>query len=170
VYTFYCCSRSCLSCFLRYSSRRYLEKRTWKQRLARTHQSWGPVLPSLAKLYMNWKYTTTTRPTSPMVVDPPSPTFPSNVPPPDDFGFSLEALDIYTLETSITVPCSSEDLPIQALIKHGYLGNTPSTPSLAISLGTLELLRRIRLRKSSFSVEAFAKVVCDLYCVSPCSS
>ncbi|KAH7904203.1 hypothetical protein BJ138DRAFT_1239965, partial [Hygrophoropsis aurantiaca] len=37
------------------------------------------------------------------------------------------------------------------------------TPSLAFSLPTLELYRRIRLRKPSFSVEAFAKVLCDLY-------
>ena len=54
---------------------------------------------------------------------------------------------------------------MEALVKNGYLGNTPMTPSLAISLKTLELFRRIRLRKSSFSAEAYAKVLCDLYSV-----
>ena len=49
-----------LSSPFRYSGRRYLEKRTWKQRLARTHRNWEPLLPSLTKLYMEWKYTNTT--------------------------------------------------------------------------------------------------------------
>ena len=104
-----------------------------------------------------------------MAADPPLPTTPSEVPPLSDFSFSIELLDIYTLDTSVMVPCSSEELPIQALAKNGYLGNTPMTPSLAISFRTLKLFRRIRLRKSSFSVEAFTKVICDMYSVRPCS-
>ena len=102
-----------------------------------------------------------------MVVHPPSP--PPPPPPPGGYDFSLEALDIYTLETSVDIPCSDKELPIEALVKNGYLGNSPATPSLAISFKTLELFRRIRLRKSSFSVEAFVKVVCDMYSVGLCS-
>ena len=45
-------------------------------------------------------------------------------------------------------------------------GNKPLNPSLAISIRMLELYRRLRLQKPSFSVEVFAKVVCDLYSVS----
>ena len=150
--------------FRRYSSRRYIDQRTWRQHLVCTHQNWEPVLPSLAKLYMDWKYTrATTPPSSPMVVNPPSATTP-----PVNYDFSLEVLNIYTLDTSVEIPCSDQELSIQALVKTGYLGNTPATPSLTISFRTLELLRRIRLRKSSFSVEAFVKVVCDLYSVRLC--
>lgn len=151
--------------FYRYSSRQYLERRTWKQRLTRARQNWEPVLPSLVELYMSWRHlTAVTRPTSPMVVEPSSP--PSDIPPPGDFTFPIEVFDVYTLEASATIPCSAEDLPVQALVKSGYLGNSPATPSLAISFRTLDLFRCIRSRKSSFSVEAFAKVVCDLYGVS----
>ena len=85
----------------------------------------------------------------------------------ENFDFQLAVFEIYTLETSVSVSCSSDDLPIQALMRIGYLGNTPATPSLAISLRTLELFRRIRLRKPSFSVEGFVKVVCDIYSVWP---
>ena len=113
------------------------------------------------KSYMDWKYElSTTRSTSPMEVDPST-----AIPPSGNYDFELPVLDIYTLDTSVTIPCPGEELPIAALVKNGYLGNTPATPSLAISLKTLELFRRIRLRKSSFSVEAFVKVVCDLYAV-----
>ena len=152
--------------FFRYSTRRYLDQRTWRQRLTRKCQNWDPVIPSLMESYADWKYgPSTTHSPSPMEVDSSTVTPPSGT-----HDFSLPVLDIYTLDTSITIPCSGEELPIAALIKNGYLGNTPVTPSLAISLKTLELFRRIRLRKSSFSVEAFVKVVCDLYAIRTHSS
>ncbi|KAG2361657.1 hypothetical protein BDR07DRAFT_1451498 [Suillus spraguei] len=51
----------------------------------------------------------------------------------------------------------------EALVLSGYLGATPHSPTIAISLLTLELYRCLRLRKPSLSIEAFAKVICDLY-------
>ena len=118
---------------------------------------------------MQWKYASLTQPASPMAVDAPFTSNPttSHSTPHGNFTFTLETLDIYTLDKAATIPCSGEETPIQALVKSGYLGNTPITPTLAISLRTLELFRCMRLRKSSFSVEAFAKVICDLYSVSP---
>ncbi|KAG6883489.1 hypothetical protein C0992_008628, partial [Termitomyces sp. T32_za158] len=50
-----------------------------------------------------------------------------------------------------------------SLVKHSYLRTTLEEPSLAVSLRTLELYYRIRRRRASFSIEAFAKVLCDLY-------
>ena len=102
-----------------------------------------------------------------MVADPPLPT-PSNVSLTNDFSFLIELLDIHTLETSIKALCSGEELPIQALTKSGYLGNMPTTPSLTISFRTLEFFWHTRLCKLSFSIEAFAKVICNLYAISPC--
>lgn len=142
----------------RYSTRRYLDKRTWRQRVTRMHANWEPLLPVLTELYIGWKYANITLPPSSMTVG-------SSTPPPTDPTFEIEVVDIYTLDTSVTILCSSEDLPINALVKSGYLGNTPMRPTLAISLRTLELFWRIRSRKSSFSVESFTKVVCDLYSV-----
>jgi hypothetical protein len=107
---------------------------------------------------MGWKYATVTRSSFPTAID-------SSTSPPAYSTFEIEVIDIYTLDASATILYSSEDLPINALIKSGYLGNTPMRPTLAISLKTLELFWRIRSRKSSFSVEAFTKVVCDLYSV-----
>ena len=51
-------------------------------------------------------------------------------------------------------------------MEHGYLAKSPTKPQVAVSIRTLELLYRIRNRKSSFSIEAFAKLVCDYYMVS----
>ncbi|KAF9067575.1 hypothetical protein BDP27DRAFT_1534881 [Rhodocollybia butyracea] len=64
-----------------------------------------------------------------------------------------------------------------ALVKAGFLGAMPQTPSLAISLRTLELLYTIHLFRPSFSVEAFTKVLGQdienyrvLHSCPPCSN
>ncbi|KAG6886946.1 hypothetical protein C0992_001539, partial [Termitomyces sp. T32_za158] len=55
-----------------------------------------------------------------------------------------------------------------ALVLQGYLGTTPENPTLTLSLRTLELYYRIQRQKASFSIEAFAKVICDLYMIPYC--
>ncbi|KAG1767502.1 hypothetical protein EDD22DRAFT_978132 [Suillus occidentalis] len=49
------------------------------------------------------------------------------------------------------------------LILSGYLGCSPLQPTLAISLGCLELYHQIRRRKPSFSVQGMVKVLCALH-------
>jgi hypothetical protein len=86
------------------------------------------------------------------------------------YDFDIDVLDVYSLLTCAHISRSSDSIStVVDLISHGFLGTTPILPSLAISLKTLELFRRIRLRKASFSVEAFVKVICDLYNVSSVS-
>ena len=85
----------------------------------------------------------------------------------DSFHFVIEVLDIYTLAKNTAILQTADSKSVaESLMLHGYVGNSPLKPSLAISVRTLELFRCIRLRKASFSVEAFAKVLCDLYNVS----
>ncbi|KAG6874101.1 hypothetical protein C0992_008123 [Termitomyces sp. T32_za158] len=81
-----------------------------------------------------------------------------------NYDFEITIVDLYTLNTSITIHhTESSKSVVLDLIRQGYLGATPEEPSIAISLCTLELYHRIRRRKASFSAEAFAKVICDLY-------
>jgi hypothetical protein len=82
------------------------------------------------------------------------------------YDFSIDCVDLYTLSTTINVPRSSSMTAMEALMNLGYLATSPVDPTLAISIKTLELFRRLRCRKASLSVEAYAKVLCDLYAVS----
>ncbi|KAF9487279.1 hypothetical protein BDN71DRAFT_1485354 [Pleurotus eryngii] len=75
----------------------------------------------------------------------------------------IQVIDIYTLDDIVSIPYTEEQTASDALVARGYLGTTPITPNLAISFKTLELFRRLCLRKASLSVEAFAKVMCDYY-------
>lgn len=89
--------------------------------------------------------------------------------PPPGVTIELAAIDIYTLSTSIkvNVPNTGEDTTASALARLGFIGNAPFTPSVAVSIKTLELYRSLRRRKPSFSIEAFVKVISDLYLVCP---
>ncbi|KAG0708173.1 hypothetical protein DFH29DRAFT_979487 [Suillus ampliporus] len=76
----------------------------------------------------------------------------------------IDVINIYTLQsTAVIRRQASVSTVSEALVLNGYVGASPLSPTIAMSLSTLELYRRIQLCKPSFSVEAFAKVICDLY-------
>ncbi|KAG1723302.1 uncharacterized protein EDB91DRAFT_1240109 [Suillus paluster] len=80
------------------------------------------------------------------------------------YDFLIDVINIYTLDTSAYIHSASTiETPAEALVLSSYLGATPHSPTIAISLSKLELYRHLRLRKPSLSVEAFTKVLCDLY-------
>ena len=81
------------------------------------------------------------------------------------YDFNIATIDIYTLDRNHNIHRTLEMKTAVALMSHLLLSNVPLLPSLALSLTTLELYRRLRLLKPSFSKEALAKVVCDLYMV-----
>ncbi|KAF8814021.1 hypothetical protein BYT27DRAFT_7071949, partial [Phlegmacium glaucopus] len=81
------------------------------------------------------------------------------------FDFSIDIIDLYTLQRTYTIHRTAQMKTAVALMTQGFLSNVPLLPSVTLSLETLELYRRLWLRKPSFSVEAFAKVVCDLYMI-----
>lgn len=53
------------------------------------------------------------------------------------------------------------------LLGHGCLSATPDVVTSVVSLRTLELYRRLRLRHPPLSVQAWIKVICDLHNVGP---
>lgn len=77
----------------------------------------------------------------------------------------ISVIDIYTLSTSIKLSCEGNQTTASTLVGLGFVGNAPFKPSIAVSLKTLELYQILRRRKPSFSIEAFTKVICDLYMV-----
>ena len=83
---------------------------------------------------------------------------------PEHVIFVIKVYDIFTLQSSITIyrTQDSESAAVD-LIQHGYIAKTPTYPNVAVSIKTLALLYRIRQRKASMSIEAFAKVICDWY-------
>ncbi|KAI9060960.1 hypothetical protein FKP32DRAFT_1678555 [Trametes sanguinea] len=124
------------------------DKRTWRERVENMEKNWAPIIPALVDAYLTWRY--------PPVVPPDLELNP-------DYTFTIDVIDIYNLSTLTTITRSADCSAAVALVRHGYLGNTPINPSLAISLKTLELFRCLKLVKASFSAEVFAKLICYQY-------
>ncbi|KAI0348802.1 hypothetical protein OH77DRAFT_617276 [Trametes cingulata] len=81
------------------------------------------------------------------------------------YDFSIAVIDLHTLASTAEIRRDATQTTVVALAEQGYMATSPISPTLAISFNTLELFRRIRARKASMSVEAFAKVICDYYAI-----
>ncbi|KAG1887413.1 uncharacterized protein F5891DRAFT_967298 [Suillus fuscotomentosus] len=116
-----------------------------------------PLLATLTDTYLRWKATCS---------DQPQPVPANNCPsiPSDSYSFTIAIVDIFTLQTSTFIHRDANSLsPAIDLVRAGFLSHVLVSPSVAISLCTLEHFRHLRLRKPSFSVEAYVKVICDSY-------
>jgi hypothetical protein len=143
----------------RWAQRQYQDKRTWRNRLDSLHANWSPLLAGLTDTYLQWKASSSSCEdvvsASPMSVAD------------TDHSFTIPTINIFTLSHEVTIPHSADSMSVMdSLLRAGYLSPTPITPTIAISLRTLEHYRLIHNRKPSFSIEAFAKVLCDSYSVS----
>ncbi|KIY46451.1 hypothetical protein FISHEDRAFT_47269 [Fistulina hepatica ATCC 64428] len=100
---------------------------------------------------------------SPSVASTPQP---DEAPASEQYDFQIDVIDVYTLQTTMHVPRKADVRTVPAIAQLGYLAVSPINPSTCFAFNTLELYRIVRMRKPSFSVEAFAKVICDLYNVA----
>lgn len=111
--------------------------------------SWDQLLPDLTQAYIEWKYPHPIIPSAQVDVES---------------SFHLPVYDIFTTATTLRVDRpSTSTSPVVDVARHGYLSRSPNMLKLAISFRSLELFHRLRLRKPSFSMEAFAKVLIDYY-------
>ncbi|EKM49192.1 uncharacterized protein PHACADRAFT_107264 [Phanerochaete carnosa HHB-10118-sp] len=79
-------------------------------------------------------------------------------------SYTVQVFCLFSLSRSVTILRPPDSVsPALDLMLHGYIAKTPTRPTTAVSIKTIELLYRIRRRKASFSIEAFAKLVCDYY-------
>ncbi|KAI0640725.1 hypothetical protein C8Q79DRAFT_920896 [Trametes meyenii] len=79
------------------------------------------------------------------------------------YNFKIAIVDMYSLARTASIQRDATQTSVIAMAQQGYLATTPVSPTLAITFNTLEHFRLLRLRKPSFSLEAFAKVLCDSY-------
>ena len=117
-------------------------------------KNWELLIPQLTNYYLHWKYPIN------------APEAMEDVKDENHIEFEIKVVDIHTTPQSATIQHASDSQsPSLDLIQQGFIGNKPQNPTIAVFIQTMELLQRIRRRKPGFSVEAFAKVVCDIYMV-----
>ena len=128
--------------------------------------SWDTLIEPLTDAYLLWRYPLDSRSEDGVhvrqeVQDPSSMYMDS-----DDVlvPYTVQTYDLWSIKETVTImrKHSSESAAVD-FMAHGYLVKSPTRPTVAVSMRTLELLYRLRQRKASFSIEAFAKVICDYY-------
>ncbi len=113
-------------------------------------ENWQLVIPKLVDAYVKWRY------------DTPEPEDPEVLP----SVVEIDVLDLFATPRTASIKRSGDRSLMEDLALSGYLGTAPLHPSFAISFKTLELFRCMRLFKASWSVEAFARLICYQYYVS----
>ncbi|KAG0702276.1 hypothetical protein DFH29DRAFT_805186 [Suillus ampliporus] len=108
------------------------------------HHAWNSQLPILADAYLHWKHIGQhdfdTEPDLPA------------------HQFHISAVDPVRVITQ-----HNEEAANAALVCVGLLGCSPTMPSVAITLQCLEFYHQLRQCQSSFSIQAFTKVLCTLH-------
>ncbi|KIM74378.1 hypothetical protein PILCRDRAFT_828356 [Piloderma croceum F 1598] len=128
--------------------RKRRDLRTWGARIRTREIKWAEQLDILTDTYLRWKSN------------------PSDVEAEGD-EFAVEYVDIYNYSASKTFTHIASSRTWNAtLLAHGCLSSTPDVVTSVISLRTLELYRRLRLRHAPLSIQAWIKVICDLHNLS----
>jgi len=132
------------------------------------HSTWDVQLPSLIDAYLHWKH-------RPATVRQESQEWIFHVTRIGMFGAFLffSSVPCYNLNQPMVdsdpmfeVIQQDNELANISLIRNGLLGCTPTSPELATTFQCLELYHQLRRRQSSFSIQAYAKVLCVLHGVS----
>ncbi|KAG1773753.1 hypothetical protein EV702DRAFT_921350, partial [Suillus placidus] len=125
--------------------------RSRTQRHQRAHAAWQEQLPALVDDYLAWKH-------SHLRENP-------NDPAPHSI-FHVTTVGISEYTPSIAIQQHVDEPANSSLLRIGLLGCSPLQPTVTIRLQCLELYRQIRRFQSSFSIQAFTKVLCTLHNVT----
>ncbi|KAG1788605.1 hypothetical protein EV424DRAFT_1356054 [Suillus variegatus] len=125
--------------------------RSRTQRQQRAHAAWQEQLPALVDNYLAWKH-------SCLQEDHGGPA-PHSI-------FHVTAVSISEYTPSIAIQQHMDEPANSSLLRIGLLGCSPLQPTVAIRLECLELYHQIRRYQSSFSIQAFTKVLCTLHNVT----
>lgn len=133
--------------------RKYVDHRPKSLRIQRSEAAWDAILEDLATALMDYRITSIEQPNPTWGDDDQQTGIPVDIP----------IIDIVSRTEERRVYFDGVENSIVTMLKRGLLAATPTNPQYAITVDTLYFYHRLRLRKPSFSVQAFSKFVCDLY-------
>ena len=153
--------------YFRLKGRRPKHFQTWRYRREQEIRGWDDLIEPLTCSYLRWKYRSPHERSSQRFESSAGQS--SEAEQPLGYELTVAVLELFSMETDVTIfqLATSTSAPVD-LAEHGFLAKSPRSPKIAVGFRTLELFHRLRLRKASFSFEAFTKVLCDYYQVCFC--
>ncbi|KAJ3519326.1 hypothetical protein NM688_g9318 [Phlebia brevispora] len=141
-------------------------QKTWKERKTRQAAAWDEIIDYLVDIHLHTRYPFPYSVSTTDIIEPttPPPAILNFVEYDNTAQYTINVFCIWTLEREVSFTRKlNSTSPALELMSLGYVAKTPTRPTVAVSMRTLQLLYRLRQRKASFSIEAFAKVICDYY-------
>lgn len=135
--------------------RKYVDHRPKALRIQRSEAVWNTLMEDLATALQEYRFTS--------LSERPNPPQPEEEERQNSTPVDFPVIDIVSRVRTRRIYFDGVTNTIVTMLKHGLLAATPVNPQYAISIDTLYFYHRLRLRKPSFSVQAFSKFVCDLY-------
>ena len=72
-----------------------------------------------------------------------------------------------TVRKTVSIPMAETDVyQNEALLRSGYLGSSPLTPTVAVTIRSLSAYQQMHRTCPRYSIEAFSKTLCHLHNVS----
>ncbi|KAG2065100.1 hypothetical protein BDR04DRAFT_1033676 [Suillus decipiens] len=131
------------------SSKHRSDQWTREARYTNMHASWHLQLPALTNVYLTWKHNSSL-----------------NVAQTSAHKFQVTAVHVFELDYFHDITQQHKEVANVSLLHVGLLGCSPTAPTVAISLQCLELYHQLRRWQSSFSIQAFTKVLCAIHNVN----
>ncbi|KAG9026814.1 hypothetical protein FRB95_008394 [Tulasnella sp. JGI-2019a] len=137
---------------------KYCTSRDHTDHIARQEARWNEQLDDLAIAYLAWKHGQSEEP-SIKGLDPDS------MPPIQDPGqetnyFEVNTVSMHWHQPNLQIPYQGDTYLNTTLICHGLLSSAPVSPSMAISLHTLEAHHLYHLVHPSLSIQSLTKALC----------
>ncbi|KAG8703420.1 hypothetical protein FRC09_004173 [Ceratobasidium sp. 395] len=134
--------------------------RSWIERNHNASAAWSDQYEELADAYLHYNG----------LLSGNDPVIPNNMSDEAASGetqsFVVETVDLFARESNHCFNRQCDEHPNVALVKAGYISPSPTHPTTAISIRTLNLFKLLRRRMPQFSIQAFTKVLCDLHLLS----
>ncbi|CAE6448799.1 unnamed protein product [Rhizoctonia solani] len=133
--------------------------RSWTERTHNASAAWSNQYKDLADAYLHFNAL------SPNNCEPPTSVLVDEDGSEETETFIVEAVDIFAQYSEVSITHSCAGGRNTALVRAGYISPSPTNPTTAISIRTLNLFKFIRQRQPQHSIQAFAKTLCDLHMV-----
>ncbi|EUC55579.1 hypothetical protein RSOL_123660, partial [Rhizoctonia solani AG-3 Rhs1AP] len=131
--------------------------RSWTERTHNASAAWSSQYEDLADAYLLFNASSPNR-------EPPTSISVNEEGSEESETFTVEAVDIFA-RYSVPITHSCAGGRNVALVRAGYISPSPTNPTTAISIRTLDLFKFLRQRQPQLSIQAFAKTLCDLHTV-----
>ncbi|KAG0708391.1 hypothetical protein DFH29DRAFT_1045059 [Suillus ampliporus] len=140
------------------------DHRTRRDRVQRRVDAFDAQLPAITEAYLEWSLQRVRSGTRPGFFHQMAKDALTEVGA-DSGSWTATIVDLFCAEKVTLTLKATDSFIASALVRQGVIPCSPISPSVAVTVDALEFYRIAHLRDPHFSMQAFAKTLCDLHAV-----